>query len=795
MALTVCAAAIPFTASAADRCDQGKTSDGYDYELWNQNNQGQASMELGSNGGYSCSWSSIQNVLFRTGKKMGSTKGWQDYNGIVYNYDVDYQPMGNSYMCVYGWTEDPTVEYYIVEAWGDWRPPGSNNPKSTITVDGKKYDLFTSTRVNQPSIHGNETFEQYWSVRTTNDAQVNVSKNLKGTITVSDHFAAWEKNGMKMGKMYEVAFNIEGYMSSGKANVKKAELILGQGGGNSNNGNTAASSDTPAASSQDNGQQGWTMPGNGDNGQGFDWSSFQMPGNGDNGQQGWTMPGNGNNGQGFDWSSFQMPGNGDNGQQGWTMPGNGNNGQGFDWSSFQMPGNGDNGQQGWTMPGNGDNGQTGWQPGMASGFNDTNNEIGTDAGSGGNAKSGLNSKIKNDMPTTVPGGVEKTGACKVEKKTYNCKFTGGQKSCNVILPPNYSTSKKYPVMYVLHGIGGDENSMVSGMGVQELMAGLSAKGEAEEMIIVLPSQYTSKNGNGGGFGINQETCAAYDNFLYDISDSLIDFIEQNYSVKPGRENRAITGFSMGGREAIYIGLMRPDLFAYVGGACPAPGIVPGKDMFMEHPGCMTESEMKFRDVGPEPEVFMITGGTNDSVVGTFPKQYSDILTRNGVEHVYQSIPGGGHGADSVKPHLYTFMRYAFKGNASAPAAENTTTTTTTATTTATTTTTTKAATTTTTTAKPVTTTTVTTTVQNNNFNNGQGGLAVTLWGDANEDNTVNLSDAVFVMQSLSNPDTYKLSEQGSANADVYENGSGITNQDAATIQKYMLGLVDTLPVK
>ena len=216
-------------------------------------------------------------------------------------------------------------------------------------------------------------------------------------------------------------------------------------------------------------------------------------------------------------------------------------------------------------------------------------------------------------------------------------------------------------MYVLHGIGGDENSMVSGMGVQELLAGLISNGKAEEMIIVLPSQYTSKNGSqGGGFGINQETCAAYDNFLYDISDSLIPYIEANYPVKTGRENRAITGFSMGGREAIYIGLMRPDLFAYVGGACPAPGITPGKDMFMEHPGCMQESEMKFRDVGPEPNVFMITGGTNDSVVGTFPKQYSDILTRNGVDHVYQSIPNGGHGADSVKPHLYTFMRYAFK---------------------------------------------------------------------------------------------------------------------------------------
>jgi hypothetical protein len=306
-------------------------------------------------------------------------------------------------------------------------------------------------------------------------------------------------------------------------------------------------------------------------------------------------------------------------------------------------------------------------------------------------------------------------------------------------------------------------------------------GKAEEMIIVLPSQYTSKNpAASGAFGINQEVCAAYDNFLYDISDSLIDFIEQNYSVKPGRENRAITGFSMGGREAIYCGIMRPDLFGYVGGACPAPGITPAKDMFMTHPGCMTESELKFRDVGPEPYVFMITGGTNDSVVGDFPKQYSDTFTKNGVDHVYQSIPGGGHGADSVKPHLYTFMRYAFKGGS-----ESTPATTTTVTTTSTTTTTT-----TTTAPAPV----VTTTTDNGHAGGpATSGLSVTTWGDANCDGNADMSDAVLIMQSLANPNGYKITEQGKVNGDVYENGSGITNQDAVSIQKYLVGMISKLP--
>ncbi|MCI6581082.1 MAG: glycoside hydrolase family 11 protein, partial [Oscillospiraceae bacterium] len=59
---------------AADQQQTGKTPDGYDYELWNQYGQGNVNMDLGSNGGFSCSWSGIENCLFRTGKKLGSTK-------------------------------------------------------------------------------------------------------------------------------------------------------------------------------------------------------------------------------------------------------------------------------------------------------------------------------------------------------------------------------------------------------------------------------------------------------------------------------------------------------------------------------------------------------------------------------------------------------------------------------------------------------------------------------------------------------------------------------------------------
>lgn len=67
-----------------------------------------------------------------------------------------------------------------------------------------------------------------------------------------------------------------------------------------------------------------------------------------------------------------------------------------------------------------------------------------------------------------------------------------------------------------------------------------------------------------------------------------------------------------------------------------------------------------------------------------------------------------------------------------------------------------------------------------------------LWGDANCDKTVNLADAVLIMQAKANPNKYSLTEQGEINADVDENGGGITNKDALKIQKFLLGLETTL---
>jgi len=193
--------------------------DGFDYECWKD--RGDVSMTLKGGGTFECKWSNINNVLFRTGKKLDSKKTHDELGDISLVYSCSYNPEGNSYLCVYGWTVDPLIEYYIVESWGSWRPPGAKS-KGTVEIDGGTYDIYETTRTEQPSIQGRKTFQQYWSVRT--------EKKTGGTISVSEHFKAWENVGMtsvKQGKMYEVAFCVEGFRSRGDAEVHKYILTIG----------------------------------------------------------------------------------------------------------------------------------------------------------------------------------------------------------------------------------------------------------------------------------------------------------------------------------------------------------------------------------------------------------------------------------------------------------------------------------------------------------------------------------------------------------------------------------------
>jgi len=197
----------------------------FDFEFWKES-KGEGRMIVYRDGTFDCTWEDADVILFRTGKKLGTTgvrrtsniSGHEELGDIFISYSADYQPDGNSYLCVYGWTKDPLVEFYVIDAWGSWHPTGDDF-MGTVTIDGGTYDVYVTMRIEEASIQGTQTFAQFWSVRT--------DKRTEGMISLSEHFKMWEEMGMELGNMFEIAFCVEGIHSSGEASIDKLLLTIG----------------------------------------------------------------------------------------------------------------------------------------------------------------------------------------------------------------------------------------------------------------------------------------------------------------------------------------------------------------------------------------------------------------------------------------------------------------------------------------------------------------------------------------------------------------------------------------
>lgn len=237
---------------------------------------------------------------------------------------------------------------------------------------------------------------------------------------------------------------------------------------------------------------------------------------------------------------------------------------------------------------------------------------------------------------------------KIDTIKYHSKTVGTDRRALVYTPPRYSNEKKYPVLYLLHGIGGDEFEWLNGGHPEIILDNLYAKNKVEPMIVVLPNGRAMKDDRATGNIMAPDKVEAFANFEGDLLNDLIPFIEQNYPVIKDREHRAIAGLSMGGGQSLNFGLGHLDKFAWVGGFSSAPNTKPPEELVPDP--AKARKQLK---------LLWISCGDKDRLI-TFSKRTHDYLKANNVPHIYRVIPDGQHNFRVWKESLYMFSQLLFK---------------------------------------------------------------------------------------------------------------------------------------
>ena len=245
-----------------------------------------------------------------------------------------------------------------------------------------------------------------------------------------------------------------------------------------------------------------------------------------------------------------------------------------------------------------------------------------------------------DTVRAVPHG-------KVDTLTYDSKTVGTKRKTTVYTPPGFSKNKKYPVLYLLHGIGGDEKEWLNGGNPQVILDNLYNDGKIEPMIVVMPNGRAMKDDRATGNIMAQDKVAAFATFENDLLKDLIPFIEKKYPVMADRGHRAVAGLSMGGGQSLNFGLGNMDVFAWVGGFSSAPNTKAPEVLVPD--AALTKSKLK---------LLFISCGASDGLI-SFSRRLHLYLAKNEVPHIYFIEPGV-HDFKVWKNGLYMFSQLLFK---------------------------------------------------------------------------------------------------------------------------------------
>ncbi|HVO74921.1 MAG TPA: alpha/beta hydrolase-fold protein [Ignavibacteriaceae bacterium] len=236
---------------------------------------------------------------------------------------------------------------------------------------------------------------------------------------------------------------------------------------------------------------------------------------------------------------------------------------------------------------------------------------------------------------------------KIDSIYYPSKTVGTKRKALIYTPPGFSKSKKYPVLYLLHGIGGDEKEWLNGGHPEIILDNLYAENKIEPMIVVLPNGRAMKDDRAIGNIFDSVKVQAFAVFEKDLLNDLIPFIEKTFPVYKEKEHRAIAGLSMGGGQSLNFGLGNLDKFSWIGAFSPAPNTKP-PELLLPNPD---EAKKKLK-------LLWISCGDDDGLI-VFSRRTHEYLQANEVPHIYYIEPGV-HDFKVWKNSLYMFSQLIFK---------------------------------------------------------------------------------------------------------------------------------------
>jgi enterochelin esterase-like enzyme len=228
---------------------------------------------------------------------------------------------------------------------------------------------------------------------------------------------------------------------------------------------------------------------------------------------------------------------------------------------------------------------------------------------------------------------------------YDSTTVGTRRKVLVYTPPAYSSGNRYPVLYLLHGIGGDETEWQRGANAQTILDNLIADKKAVPMIVVMPNGRA--HADDSATGVAARSSEAFARFERDLLDDLIPFIQSKYSVKTDRESRALAGLSMGGGQSLNFGLANLDRFAWVGGFSSAPN-TKMPEQLVPHPA-------KVRD---QLKLLWVSCGDQDGLFFISQRTHVYLKEKN-VPHIWH-VDSGAHTFPVWRSDFYLFAQRIFQ---------------------------------------------------------------------------------------------------------------------------------------